>query len=88
MPSPDFLVGHWAARIATDTVASWPRSIFSGIVLSASGNDQVTLTTPGPRLVGTGSVLGIPTPIVLVVGVLLFGQPRVASRRTAGDSRP
>ncbi|SNX94606.1 ribose transport system permease protein [Geodermatophilus sabuli] len=49
-------------------------SAFAGIVLSGLGNDQVTLTTPSPRLLGTGSVLGIPIPILLLVAVFLIGQ--------------
>ena len=49
-------------------------SVFSGIVLSWMGTDLFSLTTPSPRLLGTGSVAGIPTPIILLVVVFLIGQ--------------
>jgi ribose transport system permease protein len=49
-------------------------SVFSGIVLSWMGTDLLSLTTPSPRLLGTGSVIGLPTPIVVLVVVFLLGQ--------------
>ena len=49
-------------------------SIFSGIVLAALGTKLLTLSTPSPRLLGTGSVLGLPTPIVLLFIIFVVGQ--------------
>lgn len=49
-------------------------SIFSGIVLAGLGTKLLTLSTPSPRLLGTGSVLGLPTPIVLLFIIFVIGQ--------------
>lgn len=68
--------GYIVARIGVNSFIATlaTASAFSGIVLSMLGTDQLTLTTPSPRLLGTGSVLGVPTPIVLLVAVFLIGQ--------------
>ena len=49
-------------------------SVFAGIVLSWMGTALFSLTTPSPRLLGTGSAASIPTPIILLVVVFLIGQ--------------
>lgn len=60
-------VNSFIATLATS-------SVFSGIVLAFLGTDLLTLSTPSPRLLGTGSVLGIPNPIILLIVVFLIGQ--------------
>ncbi|MFI5427259.1 ABC transporter permease [Aeromicrobium sp. UC242_57] len=60
-------VNSFIATLATS-------SIFSGIVLSWLGTDLLSLTTPSPRDIGTGSLLGVPVPIVLLVVVFVIGQ--------------
>jgi len=60
-------VNSFIATLATS-------SVFSGVVLSWLGTDLLTLTTPSPRELGTGSLLGIPLPIVVLVVVFVIGQ--------------
>src|SRR6476469_6983228 len=67
-----FIVAKLGVNSFIATLAT--ASIFSGIVLAALGTKLLTLSTPSPRLMGTGSVLGLPTPILVLLAVFLVGQ--------------
>lgn len=67
-----FIVARVGVNSFIATLAT--ASVFSGIVLAFLGTNLLALTTPSPRLLGTGSLWGIPTPIVLLVAAFLIGQ--------------
>lgn len=49
-------------------------SIFSGIVQAYLGTNVLQINSTHARLIGTGTVAGIPTPVWILAGVLIVGQ--------------
>lgn len=72
-----FIVARVGVNSFIATLAT--ASVFSGIVLAFLGTKVLSLSTPSPRLLGTGSIWGVPTPIVLLVSAFLIGQLALGS---------
>lgn len=60
-------------------------SIFAGVVQAYLGTNILAVNSMHDRLIGTGSVIGIPTPVWILVGVLIVGQ-LVLSKTVFGRS--
>jgi ribose/xylose/arabinose/galactoside ABC-type transport system permease subunit len=49
-------------------------SVFSGIVQSYLGTNTFTVNSNSARVIGTGSIIGIPVPVVILLVTLIVGQ--------------
>ena len=62
-----FKVNSFIATLAT-------ASVYSGIAVTIMGTNIINIQSPSARYLGTGQILGIPVPIILLVTLFVAGQ--------------
>ncbi|WP_342000304.1 ABC transporter permease [Microbacterium sp. LWH7-1.2] len=62
-----FKVNSFIATLAT-------ASVYSGIAVALMGTNIINIQSPSARYLGTGTVAGVPMPIVILVALFVIGQ--------------